>query len=117
MVVGAVIGAQQHDTAGSHRVRRRLGFGESTVANAPLVSVYGVARHCSRSTCSEVSTITLTYQYSRALVWIDDLAYERDPHAYDLCERHGQRMTVPTGWRLEDRRNRFRVVVPNRLAG
>ncbi|MHB1130356.1 MAG: DUF3499 family protein [Ilumatobacteraceae bacterium] len=115
--MGVVIGAQQHDTAGSYRVRRRARFGESTVANALLVSVYGVARHCSRSTCNEVSTITLTYQYSRALVWIDDLAHERDPHAYDLCERHGQRMTVPTGWRLEDRRNRFRVVVPNRLAG
>jgi len=94
-----------------------LGVGESTFAIALLVSVYGVARHCSRSTCTELSTITLTYQYSRALVWIDDLAHERDPHAYDLCERHGQRMTVPTGWRLEDRRNRFRVVVPNRLAG
>ena len=30
---------------------------------------------------------------------------------------HGERLTVPTGWRLEDRRNRFRVIVPNRLAG
>lgn len=100
-----------------HAVCRGVGLGESTVGNAPLVSVYGVARQCSRSTCSGVSTITLTYQYSRALVWIDDLAAERDPHSYDLCERHGQRMTVPTGWRLEDRRNRFRVVVPNRLAG
>jgi len=79
--------------------------------------VYGVARHCSRTTCTDVATITLTYQYSRALVWVDDLAQERDPHAYDLCERHGHRTTVPSGWRLEDRRNRFMVVVPNRLAG
>jgi hypothetical protein len=117
VVAGVEIGAQQHDTAGLRGARRRAGLRESSVANAPLVSVYGVARHCSRSSCNEVSTITLTYQYSRALVWIDDLAYEQDPHAYDLCERHGQRMTVPTGWRLEDRRNRFRMVVPNRLAG
>ena len=115
--VGEVIEAQQHDTAGSPTVCRRCEPRESTVGNVPLVSVYGVARQCCRNSCSEASTITLTFQYSRALAWIDDLAYERDPHSYDLCERHGQRMTVPTGWRLEDRRNRFRVVVPNRLAG
>jgi hypothetical protein len=24
---------------------------------------------------------------------------------------------VPTGWRLEDRRDRFTMVIPNRLAG
>jgi hypothetical protein len=48
---------------------------------------------------------------------MDDLVEEVDPHGYDLCDRHGERLTVPTGWRLEDRRNRFRVIVPNRLAG
>jgi hypothetical protein len=61
--------------------------------------------------------MTLTYQYGRAIVWMDDLVEEVDPHGYDLCDRHGERLTVPTGWRLEDRRNRFRVIVPNRLAG
>ena len=50
-------------------------------------------------------------------MWIDDLAVERDPHAYDLCLRHSQRFVVPTGWRLEDRRDRFTMVIPNRLAG
>jgi len=76
-----------------------------------------VARKCSKTACKHESSLTLTYQYSRALVWIDDLAEERDPHAYDLCEQHGKRLTVPSGWRLEDRRNRFRMVIPNRLAG
>ena len=50
-------------------------------------------------------------------MWIDDLAVDRDPHAYDLCLRHSQRFVVPTGWRLEDRRDRFTMVIPNRLAG
>ena len=76
-----------------------------------------MARHCSRSTCSQPAAVTLTYQYGRALVWLDDLAVERDPHAYDLCLRHSQRFVVPTGWRLEDRRDRFTMVIPNRLAG
>ena len=76
-----------------------------------------MARRCSRSTCNEVSSITLTYQYSRALIWVDDLTDDRDPHAYDLCERHGARISAPSGWRLEDRRSRFQVATPNRLAG
>ena len=76
-----------------------------------------MARKCSRQLCRETPTITLTYQYGRAIVWIDDLAEDTDPHAYDLCERHGKRIPPPSGWRLEDRRNRFRVAVGNRLAG
>jgi hypothetical protein len=63
-----------------------------------------VQRQCSRSGCAEEAVMTLTYQYSRSAVWLDDLSPERDPHAYDLCRRHGSRLSVPHGWRLEDRR-------------
>lgn len=48
--------------------------------------------------------MTLTYQYSLAQVWLDDLADERDPHAYDLCTRHADRLTAPQGWQVRDRR-------------
>jgi hypothetical protein len=48
--------------------------------------------------------MTLSYQYARAIVWLDDLLTDRDPHSYDLCQRHSARLTVPNGWRLEDRR-------------
>jgi len=48
--------------------------------------------------------VTLTYHYGRSQVWLDHLSNERDPHAYDLCERHAQRLSVPSGWSLEDRR-------------
>ena len=61
--------------------------------------------------------MTLTYQYNRSVAWIDHLQSERDPHAYDLCERHGKRTTVPSGWRLEDRRGVYHFIAPNRLAG
>jgi hypothetical protein len=37
-------------------------------------------------------------------VWLDDLSGDRDPHAYDLCERHADRVSVPSGWSLDDRR-------------
>ena len=62
-------------------------------------------RQCSRSGCAEPAIATLTYQYGRAQVWLDDLSDERDPHAYDLCVRHTARLSVPNGWRLEDRRS------------
>jgi hypothetical protein len=62
-------------------------------------------RQCSRSGCAEPATATLTYQYGRAQVWLDDLSSEREPHDYDLCVRHTARLSVPNGWRLEDRRS------------
>ena len=74
-------------------------------------------RQCSRTGCAERATITLTYQYGRAVAWVDDLHAERDPHSYDLCDRHGDRVSVPNGWRLEDRRSRVLVTFPQRLAG
>lgn len=81
-----------------------------------------MARQCSRTGCAEVAVITLTYQYARSVAWLDDLTDERDPHAYDLCQRHGARVSVPNGWRLEDRRTRRMLVFTGthlepRLAG
>lgn len=48
--------------------------------------------------------MTLTYHYAHAQVWLDHLARERDPHAYDLCDRHAARLTAPQGWQVRDRR-------------
>jgi Protein of unknown function (DUF3499) len=64
----------------------------------------GLGRHCSRSGCAERAVVTLTYEYRRSQVWLDDLLPERDPHAYDLCRGHAARLSVPLGWRLADRR-------------
>lgn len=62
------------------------------------------ARHCSRPGCAERATVTLTYEYGRSQVWLDDLRLNRDPHAYDLCRRHAARLSVPQGWHVADRR-------------
>lgn len=63
--------------------------------------------------------VTLSYQYARSIVWLDELSVERDPHSYDLCQRHTARLSVPNGWRLEDRRVRRELVyaAAPRLAG
>jgi len=59
----------------------------------------------------------LNYQYATATCWVDDVSDDLDPQSYDLCDKHMRRLTVPSGWRLEDRRNRFRAVLPSQLAG
>jgi hypothetical protein len=72
-------------------------------------------RQCSRTGCAAAATVTLSYQYGRAVAWIEHLSAERDPHSYDLCDRHSARLSVPYGWQLEDHR---RVLVESvRLAG
>lgn len=76
----------------------------STIERTSLTTFQMMQRQCSRSGCAESAVITLSYQYARSAVWLDDLSPERDPHAYDLCRRHGARLSVPHGWRMEDRR-------------
>ncbi len=76
-----------------------------------------MSRHCTRTGCAETAAATLTYHYRRAQVWIDELTPERDPHCYDLCERHTARVSVPHGWQLHDRRASADLVGAHLLAG
>jgi Protein of unknown function (DUF3499) len=73
------------------------------------------SRQCSRTSCADLAVATLTYEYQRSTVWIDTLTAEREPYGYDLCERHAARLSVPHGWRLDDRRRRLDEL--DRLAG
>jgi len=73
----------------------------STQMERPVLT----SRQCSRTGCAESAAVTLTYNYELQQVWIDVLLPERDPHVYDLCERHADRMSVPHGWHLDDRRH------------
>ena len=41
--------------------------------------------------------VTLSYDYTGRNVWLDDLAPQDDPANHDLCERHAERVTRPTG--------------------
>lgn len=61
-------------------------------------------RQCTRTGCSERAENTLTYDYGQSRAWLDPLSPERDPHTYDMCARHAARLSVPSGWHLEDRR-------------
>lgn len=74
-------------------------------------------RQCSKVGCSERAMATLMYRYDRRAVWLDVLSVDRDPHDYDLCERHAGRLSVPSGWHLEDRRHATHLRLAERLAG
>lgn len=63
-----------------------------------------MTRLCSRPGCAEPANATLTYHYARSVVWIDALSAERDPHDYDLCDRHAARLSAPHRWQVDDRR-------------
>jgi len=89
----------------------------SPISHLAVATVLPMARQCTRQGCVHLATVTLTYQYSRSSVWLDDLSSERDPHSYDLCDQHANRLTAPSGWHLEDRRQRVLVYNPGRLAG
>jgi hypothetical protein len=58
-------------------------------------------RPCSRVTCRSAATMTLTYIYAESRAVLGPIATFAEPHAYDLCERHAARLTVPNGWSVE----------------
>lgn len=51
------------------------------------------------------------YDYAKSVATLSDLA-ESHPMQYDLCADHAERLTVPKGWTLADRR--MGTVVPFR---
>jgi len=59
-----------------------------------------VGRSCSRVGCRSVATMTLTYIYAESTAVVGPLATYSEPHAYDLCASHGERLKVPHGWNV-----------------
>jgi Protein of unknown function (DUF3499) len=55
-------------------------------------------RQCSRPACKQVAVYTLTYVYRDSTAVLGPLAASVEPHCYDLCARHADRMTAPRGW-------------------
>ncbi|GAB3273993.1 DUF3499 domain-containing protein [Sinomonas notoginsengisoli] len=43
---------------------------------------------------------TLTYVYAESTAVLGPLATYAEPHSYDLCAAHADRLTVPRGWEV-----------------
>ena len=57
-------------------------------------------RRCSRSACSLPAIATLTYVYADSTAVLGPLATYAEPHCYDLCVAHSERLTAPRGWEV-----------------
>jgi len=55
-------------------------------------------RGCSRPGCTGTATATLTYDYAGSTAVLGPLAIGPEPHSYDLCDAHAERLTAPRGW-------------------
>ena len=42
----------------------------------------------------------MTYVYSDSTAVLGPLATYAEPHAYDLCEAHSERLSAPRGWEV-----------------
>ena len=74
----------------------------SRVLSARVANVWAVSpvRRCSRSACGKTAVATLTYVYADSTAVLGPLATYAEPHCYDLCAAHSQRLTAPRGWEV-----------------
>lgn len=57
-------------------------------------------RPCSKVACPREATATLTYVYADSMAVLGPLAGRREPHSYDLCSEHAERLSAPVGWHV-----------------
>lgn len=58
------------------------------------------SRRCSKTACGRAAVATLTYVYSDQTAVLGPLATYAEPHAYDLCDQHSERLSAPRGWEI-----------------
>jgi hypothetical protein len=81
----------------AHRVTVRRAPSHATGA-ADTVLLVNLSRQCSRTACGQTAVATLTYVYSDQTAVLGPLATYAEPHTYDLCAVHAERLTAPRGW-------------------
>jgi uncharacterized protein DUF3499 len=59
-----------------------------------------LTRRCSRTACPNAAIATLTYVYSDSTAVVGPLATYAEPHTYDLCSIHAERLSAPRGWEV-----------------
>ena len=57
-------------------------------------------RACSRPTCNQPAVASLTYDYGEATAVLGPLPMNREPHAFELCDKHAHNFTAPRGWQV-----------------
>ena len=57
-------------------------------------------RPCSKVACNNEAVSTLTYVYADSMAVLGPLSQNAEPHSYDLCAKHAERLSVPLGWQV-----------------
>ena len=78
------------------RYRRGYSHDLSDRTSVPDVS----RRRCSKPSCAQPAVSTLTYVYADSTAVVGPLATYAEPHCYDLCQMHSDRLTAPKGWEV-----------------
>lgn len=65
-----------------------------------MLALRMTARPCSKVACGAPAARTLTYVYADSMAVLGPLSARREPHSYDLCERHSERLSAPNGWQI-----------------
>ena len=61
-------------------------------------------RRCTKLGCDQPASATVGLRYADRILWLAELAPERDPNFLELCGGHADRLTAPVGWsRVDDR--------------
>ncbi|MFJ7271496.1 DUF3499 domain-containing protein [Streptomyces sp. NPDC099050] len=77
---------------------RRGASRRGPVKSAVRSNVVSLVRRCSRTACGRPAVATLTYVYADSTAVLGPLATYAEPHCYDLCAEHSERLTAPRGW-------------------
>lgn len=60
---------------------------------------------CAKPACNGPGGVVLGYDYAAGVVVLEDRPEGLiSPHLYVLCLVHAERLTIPFGWTLEDKR-------------
>jgi Protein of unknown function (DUF3499) len=79
-------------------VRAAPGQDESGTGGCAYPAAVPTIRICSRQTCREPAIATLTYVYADSMAVLGPLSASPEPHSYDLCAHHAERLSAPQGW-------------------
>jgi hypothetical protein len=81
--------------AGEARAKHR-----GPLRSAVRSNIVSPVRRCSRTACGRPAVATLTYVYADSTAVLGPLATYAEPHCYDLCAPHSERLTAPRGWEV-----------------
>ncbi|NLC98518.1 MAG: DUF3499 domain-containing protein [Actinomycetales bacterium] len=62
--------------------------------------------------CAQSAVATLTYVYQDQVAVLGPLATFAEPHTYDLCPAHAERLSAPQGWSVVRLAPRFEEPEP-----